>query len=261
MGGALRPLRGALDGREVRVAGVDAAPGEGLEPALRQARSEGYDLALLFASPTPALRSLGFRPLPATEAACRARMPAPWPKEPSWVEAGDPLAVVPGLRPCVAPDGEALAAIHDASAGGRFRLLRGRSDWERILERLFSADGAGRRGEEPIWVIDTGRGAEAYVIVEGCSGNLRWREHGARPEAGRLLVDLFWAALARARRAGAERIEGWYLPPAVTETRLYPFSRRPRRDRLPLVLALHAGLVLPDLGREEDCRLPELDAA
>jgi hypothetical protein len=260
----LHALHGVLDGRDVRVAGIGgpfpatAAAVDRARRALQAAR--GFDLALLFASSgAPSFEPLGLLPLPAAEAACRTRMPVPWPKEPAWVEGGDPFASVAGLRPFRPDDRPALSAIHEASARGRFFLRRDAAGWDRVLAGAGPGGPRAARGRQ-VWVIDAGGGAEAYVILDAGPEALRWREHGARPGAEARLVDFFWAALSAGRRAGARRLEGWHLPPAVTAASLYPVSRRARAEGLPMIGGLDPAIAIPVLRSEEDCPIGELDA-
>jgi GNAT superfamily N-acetyltransferase len=269
----LYTLRGRLEGREVRIAGVGAVftpperRGRGhatelVRQALEGARSGGHAIALLVSEIGEAYYARqGFRALPATEAACRTTLPAPWPKEPAWVAHGDPLREVRGLRRWGAADLDALVRIHDAATeGGRLAVLRDRSAWEQVLLKLELASRLPAGGEDLLWVIDRGEGVEAYAVLKETGDTLRWREHGARRGSEDVLVDLFWGALARARRLRMERLEGWHLPDAVTETALYPIARRKRKSPVVMARALDPEIELPDFAREEDCRLGELDA-
>jgi predicted N-acetyltransferase YhbS len=266
-------LRAALDGRELRAAGVGAlfTPAEAgdrghaarlVESALERARAEGCALAIAVSETGPALyEPFGFKALPATEAACVVRMPAPWPKEPAWVEAGDPFAVVEGLRLGRLSDLDALVSIHDATtAGQRLRLLRDRSAWDQALLKMGPGPTLGKDGEDLFRVVERAGRVVAYLFLEGSRRGLLWREHGALPEADDALVSLFWSALARARRDGLERIEGWFLPHAVTDGRLYPVARRARATPAVMALALNPVVDLPRFAREDECRFWSLDS-
>ncbi len=263
-----RTRRALLDGREVSLAilsGSDAPAGT-VEQALNDARSEGCALALLILnvdlSNLDAAGGLspGFILLPASEAACYARMPVPWPKEPKWVEAGESEEAVPALRPARRTDLDALAAIHDAStAGQRFRILRARPLWERIL-RAPKARGPASGGRAArVDVIQRGSTAVAYAVLEETPAALLWREHGAAPGESDRLVDLFWVALARARRAGLLRLEGWQFPPVVAAQGLYPVARRARASPALLLRSLDPALDLPTFTDEDECRVGALD--
>ncbi|HXU11007.1 MAG TPA: hypothetical protein VN898_03515, partial [Candidatus Binatia bacterium] len=89
----MRRRRGVLAGLPIDIA-LLSDPSE-----LDEARDCHLALALEGAGPGP-WRPLGFRPLPASETACRTVLPAAWPREPSWIAAGEePEAGIPGLRP------------------------------------------------------------------------------------------------------------------------------------------------------------------
>lgn len=251
----MRRRSGAFHGSPVTIALVEDAG------ALDEARAQGFDLALgLEAAGADLWASLGFRPLPASETACRTVLPAAWPREPAWVAAcEEPEARVPGLRVLQPDDLEAVRGIHrEQTRDLILRVDRGREDWERILEARRSR--ARLHGENgPFWVLERGGRVEGYVALEVATPTLRWREHGARTGASGVPVDLFWSALAWARRRGLPRIEGWRMPEALTLGPLYPASERRRRDGIPMILPLTPGLQPGDFGREEDCRLFELD--
>jgi hypothetical protein len=260
-GPGLRVLPGTLDGRPLRIALLDPARQPG--PAvLDQARVAGCALALVVADEgRAAWERLGFRSLPATETACRARMPVPWPREPAWLaRGGDPSREIPGLRPFRPADLPSLAEMHAAAqATQRLRIERDATAWERILGELHDRRPAGAGADEPIWVIGKDAAPDAYVVLEAVPPALRWREHGARAGHEERLVDLFWAALARARLRGMKRVEGWSLPDALTSTKIYPTSRRRRRTPAVMALALDPALQLPQFSGEEECRVWELD--
>ncbi len=266
-------LAGRLDGRPVRVAQASRIAGFQeardsdqevllLERALETAVASGHDLALIV-SPTgqePYVRQ-GFEAIPCSEAACRTVLPAPWPKEPPWLREGtDPFACVPGLRNGRADDLEALAEIHaEEISPQRLRIERPPALWEQIfltrglLERLVGV-------ETPFFVIERGRCVLAYVLLQAGAPTLHWREHGARKDAHGLLTDLFWAALAWARGKGLRRIEGWCLPDVLTVLPLYPTSDRRRAGDIVMLKTLDPAARAPVFGREEECRLWELDA-
>lgn len=269
----LTSLRGAFDGRPLRIAlacrpvvFLDTAAGDEaidlVDEALVEARRTGHDLAIRLApaGEEPGARS-GFLALPCSEAACRTLLPAPWPKEPAWLWAGqDPIGRVPGLREGGPDDMEALAAIHaEMIESQRLRIDRERGAWERILlardlrRRLAGAD-------DPFLVIEKEGRVAAYALLESGPPTLRWREHGALRGHEGLLTDLFWSALSRARRLGLQRIEGWFMPEALTIQPLYPTSDRRRRDNVVTLRALLPGAGEPVFAREAECRLWELDA-
>src|SRR5260221_2303827 len=270
----LYTLHGVLDARPLRIAGVGALftpparRGQGhaaalLERALALAASEGAGVALLVSEIGAAwYEKRGFRALPATEAACRARMPAPWPKEPQWVGTGDPLIAVPGLRPGRPDDLEALVAIHQAAISGqRFRMERDRADWDYALLKSALAHKLRGDGEEQLLVIEEGGPIAAYALLKQMPEALRWKEHGARPGSEAPSLDLFWCALALARRSGKERVEGWFLPPAPEAGRAYyPIARRGRAVPAVIWRALDPATELPRLPDEEEGRVFELDS-
>lgn len=275
----LLALRGVLDGRPLRIAGLGAlfpAPaqiglgkrrGRGdpaalLEAVLGIASRERAALALVVSEIGPApYETHGFRALPATEAACRARMPAPWPKEPSWVDAGDPFAEVPGLRPGAPGDLEVLIAIHqEAISGQRFRLDRERAAWGCALSRIVPGHRPQEDGEEQLLVIEERGQVTAYALFRRMPKALRWLEHGARPGSEARLIDLFWCALARARRDGVKRLEGWFLPPAPPGGAFYPIARRTRELSLVMGRVLDPAFELPRFKSEAECRVFELDS-
>lgn len=244
----MRRRRGVLAGRPIDIALLSDAS------ELDEARARGCHLALALegAGPGP-WRALGFRPLPASETACRTVLPAAWPREPSWIAAGEePEAGITGLRPFRSPDRDAVADIHAQDMQGQvLRIDRDRRDWERILEEV--------RPPAPFWVIERQGRIDGYLVLQAGSPTLRWREHGARRDAEGAAVDLFWGALAWARRRGIARIEGWWMPGALTRGPLYPASDRRRKDRVPVVLPLVQDLPPLEIAREEDCRVCELD--
>jgi len=267
-------FRTALDGRPLRTAGIGALftppdrRGQGhaaalLEEALRRAGGEGAALALLVSEIGASwYEKRGFRTLPATEAACRARMPAPWPKEPQWVGAGDPFMAVPGLRPGRPDDLEALVAIHQtAISGQRFRMERDRAAWDYALLKSALAHRVRGDGEEQLLVIEEGGPVAAYAFLKQMPEALRWKEHGTRPGSEARSIDLFWCALALARRSGKERVEGWFLPPApAAGGAYYPIARRTRTLPAVMARALDTAIDLPRFTDEEECRVFELDS-
>lgn len=269
----LYSLRGRLDGRPVRIAGVGAVftpadrrgrghAAELLHQALATARSEGHAVALLVSEIGEAFYARqGFRCLPSTETACRSLLPVQWPKEPAWLKSGETSAELEGLRAFRPGDLDALIRIHDFTTdGGRFAIQRDRPAWRQILLKMELRHRLRREAEDRLFVIDRGSGVEAYAILRATSGTLRWREHGARRGSEERLVDLFWSAIAWARREGMERLEGWFLPAAVTDTSIYPVARRRRAEPVVMIRALDRGIELPEFSREEDCQVWELDA-
>ncbi len=260
-GHGLRAVPGSLDGRPVRIALLVAArvPEAAV---LDRARAAGCALALVVAEEgRTSWERLGFRVLPATESACRARMPVPWPREPGWLaRGGDPLREVPGLRAFRPADLPSLVEMHAAAqATQRLRIERDRAAWEAILEGLHERRAASAGADDPIWIIEQETAVAAYAVLEAVPPVLRWREHGARAGHEEWLLDLFWAALARARLRGLKRIEGWSLPPALTATPIYPTSHRRRAVPAVMVRSLDPGLGPPAFGGEEECRICELD--
>lgn len=268
-GVGLRLLRGSLDGREVGLAAIDAragpagarvrgAPYASLEDALDAARSGGSALALLLSdSQAGGPETPGFTALPASEAACRARLPVPWPKEPAWVEAGDPLASLQGLRPARYGDRAALAEIRlITTAPQRLKVLRDRPRWDRVLGASRRSKASGPAG---VFVLEREGRVAAYAVLEETPAALVWMEHGAMPGAGELLIDLFWAALSAARLWGLERLEGWFLPPRVAASGLYPVATRSRLGTSILIGALDPAVPVPGFSDEDECRLSPLD--
>ena len=244
----MRRLPGVLSGRPVEIALLaDTAEVEG-------ARAQGCHLALgLAARGSGRFSDAGFRPLPASETACRTFLPAAWPREPAWIAAGEePEAGVPGLRAFLPSDLDAVAEIHSEDMRSQgLRLDRDPRAWERILRA--------RHSTAPFWVIERQGRVEGYVVLESAPPTLRWREHGVRPGAEQTAADLFWSALAWARRQGIPRIEGWRMPGALTLGPLYPASERGRKDRIPMLLPLLPQPQPVEFAREEDCRIFELD--
>ena len=251
----MRRRRGVLAGRPIEIALLSDAS------ELEEARARGCHLALALEGAGSGLwRSLGFRPLPASETACRTVLPAAWPREPSWIGAGEePEAGISGLRPFLPLDLDAVADIHAQDMQGQvLRLDRDRRDWERILEDLrLHAVPAEERA--PFWVIERQGRIDGYAVLQAGSPTLRWREHGARKGSEEAAVDLFWGALAWARRRRVPRIEGWWMPGALTQGPLYPASDRRRKDRVPVILPLMQDLLPLGIAREEDCRIFEID--
>ncbi len=266
-------LAGRLDDRPVRIAEMGAlftvpeARGRGhasalLDQALEEARRAGHDLAMLVSSITQSLYGrAGFGPLPASETACRTAMPAPWPKEPAWLRAGDdPLDRIAGLRRGGEDDLAAIAAIHaQETAQQRLRIERDPAAWEFALMKAGMPRGRGR-DEDRFWVIERGGRVQAYVLLQAEPPTLRWREHGALPDARDLLADLFWCALSLARRRRLDRIEGWHVPGILTLGPLYPASQRRRKTDRVMLRSLDPALRVPAFANEDECRLWELDA-
>ena len=257
-------LDGSLDGRRVRIARLDVPglvrgsggageAGDLVAAALEVARVGGHSLALALTSESGGTGALdGFQPLPCSEAACRTVLPVPWPKEPEWLRAGeDPLRSVPGLRPWRRDDLDEVAAIHaETIAAQRLRIDRSPETWGRIVPAR----------DAPFFVIERSGRVDAYVLLGTGRPTARWREHAARGGAEDLLVDLFWSALAWARGAGLQRIEGWCMPEVLTAKPLYPTSDRMRKGRVPMLRTLDPKTPRPDFKREDECRLWELDA-
>ena len=244
----MRRHPGVLAGRPVDIA-LLADPG-----AVQEARAQGCHLALGLAGPgADPWIDAGFRPLPASETACRTLLPAAWPREPGWIAAGEePEAGVPGLRAFLPSDLDAVAEIHaDEMHRQVLRLDRDRRAWDRILRE--------RQTPAPFWVIERRGRVEGYAVLQAAPPTLRWREHGVRPGAEETAADLFWSALAWARRQRIPRIEGWRMPGALTLGPLYPASERGRKDRIPVLLSLDAQPQSVEFTREEDCRIFELD--
>lgn len=268
----LRSLPGALDGRAVIIAHLgEAFPVDGLsgedeaaalrQEALRRARESGHALAIVIAKvagESPRLQ--GFRAVPCSEAACRTRLPVPWPKEPPWLRTGQEApGRVPGLRPGRLEDIEAVAGMHaEDIAAQRLRVDRPRDLWDRIvLARDLRTRMSG--AADPFWVVEGAAGIEAYALLRTEHPTLRWCEHGARRGSEGMLADLFWCALGWARSRGLQRIEGWRMPEVLTVEPLYPTSDRQRKTAVVMIMPLDPKAPFPDLAREGDCRLWELD--
>lgn len=265
-------ILGCLDDRDLRIAGVGAvftppeARGRGhaaelVRRSLEQARAAGHDLALLMSEIDETYyRRLGFQTLPASEAACRTILPVPWPHEPAWVLDAEPLRSVPGLRLFRPDDLGPLVEIRRANdEGRRFRIVRDRLAWEHLLQKLETGHRLRRDGADLIWVIERHGRVDAYAILKESPGALLWREHGARNGAADLLGDLFWSALAWARGRGLGRLEGWFLPPGITDSKLYPVARRARRKPAIMIRALDAALPPVDFVGEGEFRVGQLD--
>jgi hypothetical protein len=220
---------------------------------LEVAQRTGHSLALaLSPGAGPPAIPRGFKVLPCSEAACRTVLPAAWPKEPAWLREGkDPFASVMGLRLFRPDDLDDVATIQEEMvAGQRLRIDRDRAAWSRIL---------GAREGEAFMVIERNGRVEAYVLLGAGRPTLRWREHGARLDAMDLLTDLFWAVLARARRAGLQRIEGWSMPEALTVEPLYPTSDRARKTSVVMLRPLESPAGGPTFTSEAECRMWEPD--
>ena len=266
-------LAGSLDGRAIRIvhvrtmftsgdSGDQHHAAELQEEVLEEARLQGHALAIRV-SPAGGAEHFdrGFHALPCSEAACRTFLPAPWPKEPAWLRAGEEaLGRVPGLRPGRPEDIDAIASIHaEEIAGQRLRIDRDRGLWDQIFlarETLRRMSGAA----DPFWVIERGGRVVAYVLLRAGPPTLRWREHGARREARAPLADLFWSALCWARGKRLQRIEGWCMPEVLTVEPLYPTSDRRRRNNLVMLRPLDQVPQAPVFAGEDECRLWELDA-
>lgn len=265
-------FEGELQGRRVRIAGIGelfTLPekrgrrfGAALvESVLDRARHERSGLALLLSDiGAGCFMRLGFTLLPGWEASCVTTLPAPWPGEPEWVREAAPPLGVPGLRPGGPGDVETLMRLHAGyESAAPFRIIRERRSWEEILS---PADGRRRPGDNDpmaIWILDDAAGPVAYAVLRARSGVMRWLEHGARPGGERRLGDLFWAAIAAARRRSLNRLEGWTLPAGEAGETLYPIARRARRRPLLMARVLDAGITLSGLRAGTDCRFGELD--
>jgi GNAT superfamily N-acetyltransferase len=264
---------GTLDGRAITIAGVGAvftleeARGRGfgrtmVDAALSIAAAGGASLALLMSEIGPALylRS-GFEEIPALEAGCLPYLPAPWAGEPAWLREGrDPAASLAGFRPFEPADLDALVAIREeAGRGQRFRLRRDRPAWEQALLRSELRRRFLGGHDDQVIVIEAAGRVIAYAVLREVPGGLEWREHGARFGAEDRLVDLFWAAIARARRMGVNRIDAWQFPAVVTTRRLYPIAVRPLCS--PAIMLRRLDPAIPPLlfGGPEECRLSWLD--
>ena len=188
-------------------------------------------------------------------------MPAPWPKEPPWLRAGDhPLDRIAGLRRGGEDDLAAIAAIHaEETAHQRLRVERDPAAWEFVLMKSGMPRGRGH-DEDRFWVIERGGRVQAYLLLQAEPPGLRWREHGALQDARDLLADLFWCALSLARRCRLDRIEGWQMPEILTVGPLYPASQRRRKKDLVMLRSLDPAGRTPVFASEDECRLWELDA-
>ncbi|HUD71343.1 MAG TPA: GNAT family N-acetyltransferase [Dongiaceae bacterium] len=272
-------LPGELDARAITIAGLGAvftlpeARGRGVaralvDAALPLARAAGADLALLMSEigPDLYLRS-GFETIPALESGCLPFLPVPWAGEPAWLRADrDPGASVPGLRPFEPADLDALVAIHEeAGRGQRFRLRRDPPAWEQTFLRSTLRRRFLRGQDDQVLVIEAERrdGAAskvlAYAVLREVPGGLEWREHGARLGAEERLVDLFWTAIAQARRRGVNRIDAWQFPAIVTTRRVYPIAVRPLKE--PSIMLRRLDPEMPPLAFDgpEECRVSWLD--
>jgi hypothetical protein len=146
-----------------------------------------------------------------------------------------------------------------SGVGAPFRLTRDRAAWEQILLKIDAGRRLRREGETAVWMIEDGEGPAAYAVLRDSPGVVRWLEHGARPGGERRVDDLFWAAIARARRRGMKRLEGWSLPGGPAGEALYPIARRARSRPLLMARGLDPQLTLFGLHSEADCRIGELD--
>ncbi|HET6278754.1 MAG TPA: GNAT family N-acetyltransferase [Candidatus Polarisedimenticolia bacterium] len=263
---------GELHGRAVRIAGIGAlfTPPEQrgrrygaalVAMVVDRARHDGFHLALLFSDiGADYFTRLGFSPLPGGEASCVTVLPAPWPGEPAWVGGADPPQGVPGLRTGGPGDFDAIVRLHEGyEASAAFRLMRSRRAWDRLLLRPEAGRGPRQGGERDIWMVDDRSGPVAYAVLQEQGEVLRWLEHGARPGGDGRLGDLFWAAIARARRHGLSRLEGWSLPRGAAGEPLYPIARRARRRPLLMARALQPDITLTALRDATVCRIGELD--
>src|SRR5260221_72632 len=171
-------------------------------------------------------------------------------------------------------------ALKDSDWGRRnYRFLIGRDDSGGLLSSLQLYTLHGVLDARPLRIAGVGalftpparRGqghaaallerALALAASEGAGVALRWKEHGARPGSEARSLDLFWCALALARRSGKERVEGWFLPPAPEAGRAYyPIARRGRAVPSVIWRALDPAIELPRLTDEEECRGFELDS-
>jgi GNAT superfamily N-acetyltransferase len=229
-----------------------------VEAALERGAAQGYDLALLMSEiGAPFYERLGFRTLPAEEAACLPFLPVPWPAEPAWVAAGEPAG---GLRPFATGDLDALVAIREeGTRDRRFRLRRDRLAWEQVLLKIellktFQPDRPHR-----VRVVERQGVVVAYAAWRRERAAIRWLEHGARGGADDALAGLFFTALREAREAGVNRLEAWHLPEDVSAPRLYPIAVRPRRDPVVMVRGLNPGRPVPEFRTAAECRLSWLD--
>jgi predicted N-acetyltransferase YhbS len=253
-----------IDSEPRAVLGLGAVftPGEALgrghatalvEAALRRGASQGYDLALLMSEiGAPFYERLGFRALPAEEAACLPFLPVPWPAEPD--------GAVDGLRPYAPADLDALVGLRDeATRGRRFRLRRDRLAWEQTLLKIDLGKTFQPERPHRIAVVERQGVAIAYAVWRRERAAIRWLEHGGGEGADEALTGLFFTALAEARRLGVNRLEAWHLPEAVTAGRLYPVVVRPRRDPVVMVRGLDPKRPVPGFGTAAECRLSWLD--
>src|SRR5688572_5763132 len=203
----MRRHAGVLAGRPIDIALLDDPGG------VEEARAQGCHLALGLAEiGSGRWAAAGFRPLPASETACRTVLPAAWPKEPAWIAAGEePESGVQGLRGFLPSDLDVVMHIHSEDMRGQvLRLDRDRRALEQVTRDRVPA--SRQEVAAPFWIIERQGRVEGYVVLEAAPPTLRWREHGVRSGAADAEVDLFWGALAWARKRGIARIEGWRMP-------------------------------------------------
>ena len=200
-----------------------------IHAVLEDARAAGDSPALLFSDiGIPYYEALGFRALPAEEAAGRLDRLVPPPA--GWEFRG----MTPGDLP------EVLRAQAAAAVARPIAVLRDREHWEFLLARAAGyfkrLDGSDLSRRYRIALFH-GRFAGYLVSLEGDAG---WavREVGAPGADPAALSAILRRGAVEARRAGLRKVHGWLPREAAEWVPEWRLAHRPRRTAIPMLRSL-----------------------
>jgi GNAT superfamily N-acetyltransferase len=217
---------------------------------LEEARAGGDSPALLFSDiGIPYYEALGFRALPAEEAAGRLERIVPPPA--GW----EFRVMTPGDLPDV------LLAHEDAAVARPIAVVRDRAHWEFLLARAAGyfkrLDGSDLSRRYRIALFH-GRFAGYLVSLEGEAG---WavREVGAPGADPAALSAILRRGAVEARRAGLRKVHGWLPREAAEWVPEWRLAHRPRRLAIPMLHPLAGPPDWTELEAPGAAFLPYLD--
>lgn len=221
-----------------------------LRAVLQESRRRGDSFAILFTDiGTEYYGRLGFRALPAFEV---------WGRLPSRLRAAAGLS----LRPMSTEDLGQVLEAHDAWCAPRsFAFLRDQQHWAYLMVRASSFyrryDGSDLAQRYRLALRD-GRFCGYLVAVEGV-GQWVVREVGAADGDLAVMADILRAGGIEARAAGLQQVYGWLAPGLAELLPEWRLRTEPRKQAIPMVVALDAGFAWQDLGPGDEAFLPFLD--
>lgn len=221
-----------------------------IRAVLVEAREEGGTLAMLFTDiGVPYYAALGFRELPADEAAGRLDRSVPPP--PGWE-----------LRPMTAGDLAAVIRAHDDDCADRpVAVLRDREHWEFLLSRAAAyfarLDGSGLTRRYRV-ALYRGRFAGYLISLDG-EGAWAVREAGAPGADVGALSAILRLGAEEARRAGLRKVHGWFPGGAAEWIPEWHLEYSSRRTAIPMLLPLDDAASLSPLDAPGASFVPYLD--